>query len=233
MGTNKNRESTFRFRQFSVRNSLSAMKVGTDGVLLGAWTDAAEARTALDVGTGTGLVALMLAQRYPSLVTTAIDLDAGAVAEACANVADSPWPDSITVECCDFDLFAPGCRYDLIVSNPPYFVDSLASVDTLRTMARHTVGLSYRSLIRRSTALLASGGTLAMILPAEFEDDLTFCAAMHGLYLKRLTRVCTKPTAPPKRILVALTDTPCPIFAPDTLTIGTPAYHTLVSPYYL
>ena len=130
MGTNRNREQVFRFKQFSVANRLAAMKVGTDGVLLGAWCGVEGCRTVLDVGTGSGLIALMIAQRCPEAHVTALDIVPEAVAEAAENAAASPWGDRITVMEADFnravaDRLLP--RYDLIVSNPPYFPTAINS----------------------------------------------------------------------------------------------------------
>ena len=124
------RESVFRFKQFAVRNSMAAMKVGTDGVLLGAWCPVEGALRVLDVGTGTGLIALMVAQRNVSAMIDAVDIDHAACDEAGFNVANSPWHERINVECCDFmEYCGCGVGYDLIVSNPPYFDNGLLPPD--------------------------------------------------------------------------------------------------------
>ena len=146
-------DSSFLFKQFIVHHDRCAMKVGTDGVLLGAWAPVDQAHTALDVGTGTGLVALQLAQRNPHLRVTAVEIDAPAAAQAAENVAGSPWPDRIEVVCADFNDFQPDGRFDLIVSNPPYFVDALPCPDRQRNTARHAGGLNYDLLFRRSARL--------------------------------------------------------------------------------
>ena len=157
------------------------MKVGTDGVLLGAWAPVDQAHTALDVGTGTGLVALQLAQRNPHLRVTAVEIDAPAAAQAAENVAGSPWPDRIEVVCADFNDFQPDGRFDLIVSNPPYFVDALPCPDRQRNTARHAGGLNYDLLFRRSARLLSEGGVVSIVIPSEVERAAEDAAWMQGL----------------------------------------------------
>ena len=132
----------FSFKQFTVYHDRCAMKVGTDGVLLGAWTDVSGARDILDIGTGTGLIALMLAQRSEAHIV-AVDIDEDAVKQAKENVEKSPWPGRIEVERHDICCFNSDIRYDVIVSNPPYFFNSLKCPDGQRNIARHTVGLNF------------------------------------------------------------------------------------------
>lgn len=157
---------TFRFKQFAVEQDSVAMKVGTDGVLLGAWVDVEGAKRILDIGTGTGVIALMLAQRTESAHIVGIDIDGGAVECAASNFAASPWADRLEAvftsaqEC----VLTP---FDLIVSNPPYFVDSLLCPDSRRTMARHTTELSFEELNSVVVRLLADNGRFALILPTE------------------------------------------------------------------
>lgn len=195
-------ESSFLFKQFIVRHDRCAMKVGTDGVLLGAWAPVAEARTALDVGTGTGLIALQLAQRNASLRVTAVEIDAAAAAQAAENVSESPWPGRIDVVCTDFGNFQPACGFDLIVSNPPYFIDALPCPDLQRNTARHAGGLNYDLLFRRSALLLAEGGLVSIIVPSEVERAAEDAAWMQGLYPQHRTRVHTKAGKPARRVLM-------------------------------
>lgn len=245
MGTSKSRQSVFRFKQFEVANSLSAMKVGTDGVLLGAWadvtTDGLASPRVLDVGTGTGLIALMLAQRFPTASITAIDIEPDAVAEARLNADRSPWGERIDVQLgdfCEFTALHSG-RYDAVVSNPPYFTSTLKSDTRARMLARHGEGLDYATLIHTcANGLLAPGGTLTIVSPADREADITFAMELSGLRLTRLTRVFTKPTAQtPTRLLWAMTiptadsQPTSPII--DTLLIGSPDYKALTGDFYL
>lgn len=135
------------------------MKVGTDGVLLGAWADVAGVRSVLDVGTGTGLIALMLSQRCDADIQ-AIDIDEDAVIQACENVRNSPWPEQIAVQQGDVRKFAEECgrRFDLIVSNPPYFTEKVMCPEQRRNAARHTEGLAFSELIAAVSVLLAGQG---------------------------------------------------------------------------
>ena len=157
----------FAFKQFTVRHDRCAMKVGTDGVLLGAWTDLSHSRRILDIGTGTGLIALMLAQRCMDARITAIDLDSAAVEQAQENIQASPWKDRIEALQQDICTYHPNGTFDTIVSNPPYFIDSLKCPDGQRSTARHTDTLDADRLIGKVSELLTSDGRFSIILPAE------------------------------------------------------------------
>ena len=187
---------SFRFKQFFIDDSRCAMKVGTDGVLLGAW--APNGTRILDVGTGSGLIARMLMQRFPEAQVEGIDIDEQAVAQAIQNGVNSyvsrvqNWQAE---------------QYDLIVSNPPYFQNSLKNPDKGREMARHTDTLSYEDLAHHSARLLTENGQLALILPAQAETEIRQLAATEGLYLTHVTRVYSKEGKPAKRVLMAFEKT--------------------------
>ena len=168
------------------------MKVGTDGVLLGAWSP--KGTCILDIGTGSGLIARMLMQRCPEAQIDAIDIDAAAVQQARENGADAHMS-----RLQDWN----GGPYDLIVSNPPYFQNSLKNPDAGRKTARHTDTLSYEDLIAHSARLLTENGQLSLILPAEAEQEIRSIAAAHGLFLTHLTRVFSKESKPARRVLMA------------------------------
>lgn len=193
----------FRFKQFTVYHDQCAMKVGTDGVLLGAWAEVGHCKDILDVGTGSGLIGLMMAQRNPEARVTAIDIDQGTVAQAKENVDNSPFADRMTVELCDFRDC--GCtwqdRFDLIVSNPPWFGNSLLSPDAGRTTARHSVSLTLQELLHTAKSCLKLQGTLALILPFDKRNELKQLTHKLGFYLKRETVVFPLPGKVPKRIL--------------------------------
>ena len=157
----------FKFKRFTVYHDRCAMKVGTDGVLLGAWTDVEGVRSVLDVGTGTGLIALMLSQRCDAAVQ-AIDIDEDAVIQARENVKNSPWPEQIEVRQEDVREFAETCgrRFDLIVSNPPYFTEKVMCPEQRRNAARHTEGLAFSELAAAVSALLAEQGRFSVVLPS-------------------------------------------------------------------
>lgn len=236
MGTNRNREQVFRFKQFSVANRLAAMKVGTDGVLLGAWCDVTGCTKVLDVGTGSGVIALMIAQRCPQADITGIEVQHEAAVEATENVAASPWRDRVRVMEADFNSAAVDgtlSRYDLIVSNPPYFTTDVKSPLAARAAARHGDGLGFGDILRNAPSLLAPGGRIALVSPADRETDIMLDCELAGLSVSRLTRVYTKPSASaPSRLLWEISAIPSPLLS-DSLVIGSERYNDLLRDFYL
>ena len=232
------REKVFRFKQFAVVNDRTAMKVGTDGVLIGAWCDVAGAQRVLDVGTGCGVIALMIAQRNAAALIDAIDIDGEAIYEATVNFARSPWSDRLTAHLMDFNTASLQEGYDLIVSNPPYFTDSLLPPDAARSLARHTRTLTYRQLIDGAARLLSEHGTVAIITPVESESTVIEASTFASLHIQRLTRVVPVVGALPKRLLWQLTPGHTD-HREDQLTIAhrdgtfTSDYIALTSPFYL
>lgn len=198
----------FAFKQFTVRHDRCAMKVGTDGVLLGAWTDLNRAHRILDIGTGTGLIALMLAQRCAEAQITAIDIDPEAIGQAHENIGASPWKDRVEATLQDICTYTDKNGFDTIVSNPPYFIDSLKCPDNQRNTARHTDTLDADRLIGKVAELLTPEGAFSIILPAEQTADLLRIAADKGLYPSRHTWVITRPGLAPKRVLMEFRKTP-------------------------
>ena len=231
----------FRFKKFTVYHDKCAMKVGTDAVLLGAWADTSFCRNILDIGTGTGIIALMLAQRSQATVE-AIDIDKEACVQATENAAASPYTERIKVvyaSCADFAASNQQKRYDLIVSNPPYFINSLKCPDNKRTVARHTDTLLLSDLIREAQTLLSPSGRIALVLPYERLEEVKALASANHLYICRQTDVIPTPGAAPKRLLVELSTTEENIKNRDTLTIEearhqyTPEYIALTKEFYL
>lgn len=196
------REKIFRFKQFSVKNDKSAMKVGTDGVLLGAWTEIGTAQKILDVGTGTGLIALMLAQRSTANID-AVEIDEIAAQEAMLNFENSPWTDRLSLEVCDFIDYSRICdkKFDLIVSNPPYFENSMKNPDNRRTQARHTETLTYEGLIEGIKKLLSENGRVALITPSDVEQKINNLIEDNSLFLIKKTYVCPVEGGDIKRIM--------------------------------
>lgn len=239
----------FRFKKFSVRNESSAMKVNTDGVLLGAVMKIApEDRFLLDVGTGTGTIALMSAQRCAAMsdglsdvCIDAIDCDLPSAAEAGENFAASPWNDILHAYGMSLEEFAGTAdkKYDLIFSNPPYFDCSLQAPQQRRNAARHTAsGLSYRELIEFAAQRLSDVGRLAVILPADQEKPLLRHARMCGLFLFRMTRIRTVPRKADSRIIAEFSLRRCAEPALETLVIQnegkyTSEYISLTEDFYL
>lgn len=176
------------------------MKVGTDGVLLGAWAEVHPTdRRILDIGTATGLIALMMAQRAPEARITGIDVID--ITEARENAEASPWSDRLTFEQCPVQRFMADEPFDLILSNPPYFVDSLTCPDDGRTTARHAVTLPYEELCTAVIRLLAPNGRFALVLPVT-ESERWFAICRRRLRLIRRTDVRTTPKRTPKRVLL-------------------------------
>lgn len=208
---NADRETVFRFKQFDVINRQSAMKVGTDGVLLGAWASS-PGTSVLDIGTGTGLIALMMAQRFPDVSVTAVEIDSIAAHEASENFMASPWAGRITAICTDFTTWnTEGNKYDAIVSNPPFFTSGLRAPDSTRATARHCDSLPLRELLSHSASILNADGFMSMILPQELDNEIEFIAVTAGLYPSRRCHVATTPRKPAKRTLweFSKTDGPC------------------------
>lgn len=195
----------FRFKQFSVAHDRCAMKVGTDSVLLGAWADMAQTQHLLDIGTGTGLIALMLAQRSAQTVQIdAIDIAADAAEQARQNIARSPWANRIKVAHCALQHYAPSTRYDHIVSNPPFFRAALLSAQAMRNTARHDTDLSFEALLHHAARLLLPQGRLSVVLPHECRQLFAQLAAIEQLYICRQTDIAAYPNKVPKRVLLEL-----------------------------
>lgn len=226
----------FRFRRFTIRQEACAMKVGTDGVLLGAWSSPCNGKapaTVLDIGTGTGIVALMTAQRYPDARITAIDIDRDAAVQAAANAAASPFAERIRVEERDLQQMPSTGRFDLITCNPPYFYNSLVSPDGKRTLARHAATLTLAMLATHAARLLAPGGTLAVVLPAAERSRMESEASFAGLFTARICTVSTTARKPPSRMLMAFTNTPPASLTEEHLVVGDEACRRLTSAFYL
>ena len=198
----------FRFQQFFVRHDKSSMKVGTDGVLLGSWCPICSEHLEnsgfriLDIGTGSGLIALMLAQRCPEAQIDAIDIDGASCKQARENFAASQWAERLHLAQSSLQDWQDR-EYDLVVSNPPYFVDSLKAPDAARCAARHNDTLPFRSLIAESARRLKPDGLLAVIVPSEAEDELQVLAEAEGLQCTQKCYVHPKPGRPAKRVMLA------------------------------
>lgn len=239
----------FRFKHFEVINERSAMKVNTDGVLLGAsMTIRPSDRRLLDIGTGTGTIALMAAQRFLRLVQNdmrfqidAIDVDEPSASEAAVNFRNSPWSGHLEAHHLSLDGFAASTdtQYDLIFSNPPYFEDSLTAPDERKSTARHTSeGLSYRDIFDFASDRLTADGRISLVLPAEQENDLCRYARMSGFHLFRIMRVRTVPRKAPSRIIAEFSRTRCETPEDFVLTIQnegkyTQEYLSLTRDFYM
>jgi tRNA1Val (adenine37-N6)-methyltransferase len=235
------RNSYFQFKQFRIVQERSAMKVGMDGVLLGAWANASEAKHMLDIGSGTGLIALMLAQKNALSKIDAIEIDRDACEEAVLNVQQSVWNGRIMVHCRLFQEFVAETenKYDLIVSNPPFFSNGIKAPDETRAQARHADALPLDVLISGAAKLLNENGQIALILPTEQLQDVENLAEINGLSLARLCRVKPNPVKRDFRILIELCNRPSTL-QEETLMIEfekhhdyTPEYRELTKDFYL
>ena len=196
----------FSFKQFTVFHDRCAMKVGIDGVLLGCWAPIENAHTILDIGTGTGLIALMLAQRSNASIE-AIDIEENAVLQAVDNIENSPWPERINVQKVALQEFAASTnkRFDLIVSNPPYFINSTKTHCENRTNARHTDSLTHEELMENAKLLLTPAGRICLILPVNEGLECIDFAQTIGLFCTRHVWVFPKPNVVAKRVLLEFT----------------------------
>lgn len=228
----------FQFKQFTIHQERTAMKVGTDGVLLGAWAEPEKASNILDIGTGTGLLALMAAQRNPGARIDAIEIEPEAAGQAKENAAASPWHDRISIHPVSLFNFTAACLYDCILCNPPFFSNSTKTPDNGRTTARHTDTLPHEALIRSVVHLLAGNGSFYIILPTEEAEIFMRLAEAARLYVARITKVLPNPGKKPKRYLMKFTFDWIPVVT-DKLVIElsrheyTPEYISLTKDFYL
>lgn len=221
----------FDFKQFTILQDKCAMKVGTDAVLLGAWVETAAAKKILDIGTGTGIIAIMLAQKSDAKVD-AIDIDETAFEQAVQNVGNCKWKSQINVfhislqKCSVID----GDKYDLIVSNPPYFVDSSKASEESRTNARHTDQLSFDELLDGVLKLLSPTGAFYVILPTKESQLFSEIAAKENLFLTKCTRIITRTDKPEKRLLMKFEFIQKEV-AEDSIIIEKDARHSYTDEY--
>lgn len=215
------------------------MKVGTDGTLLGAWASAPDgACRILDIGTGTGLIALMMAQRFPEASVIGIDIDSEAVLQASENANSSPFSSRVSFQQMDVNEFE-SAPFDAIVSNPPYFMSSLECPDMKRTMARHTSSLSYSELMKAAYRLLNDTGRFSLIIPSEFSKQIVSEAFLNGFNMSRKYDIKTTPKKLPKRCLLEFIK--CPVNQLDIKNYSildenaerSEWYHNLVKYFYI
>lgn len=200
---------SFEFKQFTIHQQRCAMKVGTDGTLLGAWAQAPAGKgRILDIGTGTGLIALMMAQRFPETEVLGVDIDAETVGQARENIMASPFADRIVIREADARSLEDDKGFDAIVCNPPFFMGSLICPKEQRTIARHTVSLTYGELAQSAFRLLRKHGKFSMVIPAENYQSMEAETWLAGFFPSRICSVRTMPEKPPKRCLIEFSKTP-------------------------
>ena len=198
----------FRFKQFEIHQDKTAMKVGTDGVLLGAWCSLSdEPESILDVGSGTGLIALMMAQRSDAETIDAVELDENAYEQTVENFERSDWGDRLFCYHSSFQEFAhemteEGEEYDLIISNPPFYTDTFETEDEARNKARFTSSLSFEDLIHGANQLLSPSGRFATVIPFKEEQTFVNLARESNWFVARVCRVKGTETSEIKRSLL-------------------------------
>jgi tRNA1Val (adenine37-N6)-methyltransferase len=201
------RRDGFTFKQFFVAHDRCAMKVGTDGILLGAWAPLSSVTRILDIGSGSGLLALMLAQRSDTHVRIdAVELDSAASQQAKENISASPWADRIAVYSEDIIDFADtrSADYSLIISNPPYFPPGIACGSAEREQARYTTLLTHEALLRCAHQLLMPDGLFCVVLPVQVAENFIPLAQQHNWYVHQQLRVSEQEDKPAHRVLLAL-----------------------------
>lgn len=233
----------FRFRRFVVAQDAVVHPVGTDGVLLGAWADVAGAQRILDIGGGSGVVALMLAQRTETTgaLITAVEMHAATYAQMQENFAASPWMHRLDAYCGPIQAFSANAPpvFDLIVSNPPFFTELTVSPDPERRLGRDTGTLSPNDLLQAIHQMLHPQGRVALILPVLEGKRLCEMAAVRGLYCTAEVQVHARPHKPAERLLLELQRTPFPFrrstlaLHPATSETRTPEFATLTAAFYL
>lgn len=235
------RRNGFTFKRFFVAHDRCAMKVGTDGILLGAWAPIAQVTRVLDIGTGSGLLALMLAQRTEADVhIDAVELDEHASAQAQDNVAESPWPQKIAVHTADIQSWVTGIsnRYDLIVSNPPYYEQGVECATPQRDRARYTTTLDHQTLLSCAADAITEEGYFCVVLPEAIGQAFSQLALSMGWHLRLRTDIAETETRLPHRVLLAFSPQPGECFN-DRVVIRGPAqqysdaYTALTRAFYL
>jgi tRNA1Val (adenine37-N6)-methyltransferase len=219
--------STFNFKQFTITQDRCAMKVGTDGVLLGAWTPLINnPYNILDIGTGTGVIALMLAQRSHAEQIDAIEIDDAAYEQATENFENSPWNDRLYCYHAGLDEFVDEVEeeFDLIVSNPPFYTDEYKSGNEQRDTARFTDSLPFEELIEAADFFLSENGIFSVIIPFKEETAFVALCQERGLFPLKITRVKGSPNTEIKRSLMAFSRTEQSSLI-DELIIETARHH--------
>lgn len=229
----------FAFKEFTIHQDLCAMKVTTDACIQGALAAGLPTRAQiLDIGTGTGLLALMLAQLYPKATLDAVELDTLAAQQASSNFKTSPFGQRIQVHTCDITHFFPSVKYDYIICNPPFFINSLKNPDAALSAARHQNSLNINTLLTTAQRLLLPHGIINILLPTQEQAILKQVAQQEGLYLNKMTHIRHQANMPIKRIVTFLQLEPCETKEEELYIYASPgnysaAFRHLLSPFYV
>jgi len=233
-------DNYFKFKQFQIAHDKSSMKVGTDAVLLGAWVDCLHKTNILEIGTGSGVIALMLAQRTGAEIKIdAVEIEEQDALQAKENIDRSPWPSKIIVHHLPFQLFKTTTQYDLIVTNPPFFINSQLPPSPKRSQAKHTQSLTHLELLKHSYPLLSDDGKLAIILP--FEEGKLFIATAnrYGMHIHRQLAIFARQEKPQERWIFELGKSSPKHFTSESLILlenredWSEGYKNLAKDFYL
>ncbi|MBC8986704.1 methyltransferase [Pedobacter sp. N36a] len=231
--------SIFKFKEFEVNQSGCAMKINTDGVLLGAMVVQERPEYILDIGTGTGVIAMMLAQRFPEAQVDAVEIDESAANAAINNFANSKFATRNKAHLSPIADYQTTKKYDLIVSNPPFFVNDLKNPETRKGIARHADEEFFESLVQKANEILTDKGSFWLILPVKQAELLVESAASYGLSLQRRIAVCSDQSRPVIRHIICLSkqktapSTSETFYIYESKGVHTPAYKTLLKDFFL
>ena len=202
----KKKYQAFNFKQFSIQQENAAMKIGTDGILLGAWADTYNSNYIIDIGTGTGVIAIMQCQKNTSALVDAVEISNEACIDAKQNINNSPWKDRIHLHKSSIQKLISNKKYDHIISNPPFFINSLNPEDSERKKARHTTHLSYVDILGFATKNLSNKGKVSLILPVEDGEKSILISNKFELWVSRKCFVQPKAHKKPHRLLLEFTN---------------------------
>lgn len=230
-------QQAFKFKNFSISQDRCAMKVGTDGVLLGAWANGG--KRILDIGSGTGLIALMMAQRFPQAKVDGVEIDADAAEQSRENISASPFVGRINIFQGALQDYSPEEKYDSIVTNPPFFVNSLASPDATRTVARHANTLTFSDIFTFASHWLEDDGEISAVVPRDLMEAFSGEAFVRGFFLVRHNDIKTVERKPAKRCLLAFSKQRRDSFEKETVSLmkadgkRSEWYHNLTKDFYI
>jgi tRNA1Val (adenine37-N6)-methyltransferase len=230
--------SIFKFKKFEVNQSDCPMKINTDGVLLGVMANHPSPLRILDIGTGTGVIALMLAQRYEDAQVEAVEIDPSAANRAKLNFETSAFAGRLSLQCADISAYESSNRFDLILSNPPYFVNDLKSLEPRKGLARHAHEAFFDSLIRKVSNLLSPNGVFWVILPVKQAEQLIINAVLVHLFPRKIIHVFSDEAKPEFRQIVCFGTASEPVIEENfyiyaSTGIYTDAYVSLLKDFFL
>ena len=229
----------FKFKQFTISQNKTPMKLSTDSVLLGAWANHLSPEKILDIGTGTGILALMAAQKFPSASIIALEINKTAYKEALENIKNSPWKNRITALYQDFIEYSQSTneKFDLIISNPPYFENQLKPADKGKQIAKHTIKLSFETLIKNTEKILSEKGLFSVIIPKLEEQKFIHLCSQNFLFLSRRTSIFPTDKKAANRVMLEFSRTIEAVEEAEIIirkdNTYTPEYLKLTKEFYL